>query len=62
MAAIGGFYKSLGKQVFAVFDKQTDEKLAEIQANVDHEFEAQEKGFENIILNGINIDVLKAYG
>jgi putative ATP-dependent endonuclease of OLD family len=61
VAAIGGFYKKLGKEVFAVFDKQTNESLAEITANVHHPFEAQEKGFEKVLLNGISIDVLKNY-
>ena len=51
----------MGKEVFAVFDKQTDESLAEITANVHHPFEAQEKGFENVLLNGISMDVLKNY-
>ena len=61
VAAIGGFYKGLGKEVFAVFDKQSAESLAEINANVHHAFEAQEKGFEKIILNGISIEILKKY-
>lgn len=61
VAAIGGFYKNLGKEVFAVFDKQTAEGLTEITANVHHPFEAQEKGFENVLLNGISIDILKNY-
>jgi putative ATP-dependent endonuclease of OLD family len=61
IAAIGGFYKKLGKEVFAVFDRQSAESLAEISANVNHTFEAQDKGFEKIILDGISIDVLKKY-
>jgi len=61
VAAIGGFYKKFGKEVFAVFDKQSAESLADITANVNHAFEAQDKGFEKIILNGISIDVLKEY-
>jgi putative ATP-dependent endonuclease of OLD family len=61
VAAIGRFYKELGKEVFAVFDKQSDESLVEISANVHHAFEAQEKGFEKVLLNGISIDVLKKY-
>ncbi|MDR2010948.1 MAG: AAA family ATPase [Bacteroidales bacterium] len=61
VAAIGGFYKRLGKEVFAVFDKQSDESLLEIIENVHYPFEAQEKGFEKVLLNGISIDVLKKY-
>ena len=61
VATIGGFYKKLGKEVFAVFDKQSPESLAEITANVNHAFEAQDKGFEKIILNGISMDVLNKY-
>lgn len=61
VAAIGGFYKNLGKEVYAVFDKQSDKSLAEIITNVHHPFEAQEKGFEKVLVNGISIDILKKY-
>ena len=61
VAAIGKFYKNLGKEVFAVFDKQSAENLAEIEINIHRAFEAQEKGFEKILLSGISIDVLKKY-
>jgi putative ATP-dependent endonuclease of OLD family len=61
IAPIGQFYKKLGKKVFAVFDKQTPECLTAIAAEVDHYFEAQEKGFENVVVKGVPIEVLKRY-
>jgi putative ATP-dependent endonuclease of OLD family len=61
VAAIGGFYKNLGKEVFAVFDKQSADSLVAITANVHYAFEAEEKGIERVILNGISLDVLKMY-
>jgi putative ATP-dependent endonuclease of OLD family len=61
IAPIGEFYKAIGKTVFAVFDKQTSESLNKITASVDFAFEATEKGFENVVIKGISIEVLKQY-
>ncbi len=61
IAPLGKFLKELGKEVFAVFDKQTSDDLAEIESNVDYPFEAQEKGFENMVTNGIDIKALRRY-
>lgn len=55
------YFKSLGKEVFAVFDKQTPENLELIKASVHHCYEAPEKGFENVVINGISYEVLKNY-
>jgi len=52
VALLGAHYKSLGKVVFAVFDKQDTAQRAAIELAVKHPFEAAEKGFEKIILNG----------
>ena len=49
---LGKFYKGLGKIVYAVFDKQIPSVKAAIDVAVDHPFEAQEKGFEKVIVNG----------
>jgi len=51
VAPLGHFFRSLGKTVFAVFDKQSATSKAEIEKEVDYPFEATEKGFENIILD-----------
>ena len=61
VAPIGEFYKKLGKEVFAVFDKQSAESLAAINAAVTHAFEAPEQGFENVIINGTPVGILRSY-
>jgi putative ATP-dependent endonuclease of OLD family len=61
IAKFGEYFNNLGKEVFAVFDKQEEESLANIKLFVHHFYEAPEKGFENVVLNGISVDVLKKY-
>jgi putative ATP-dependent endonuclease of the OLD family len=52
VAGYGAFFRSLGKTVYAVFDKQADTaKLAAIKAAVDHAYEAPTKGFEKLLLD-----------
>jgi putative ATP-dependent endonuclease of the OLD family len=52
IAVLGEHYNKLGKIVFAVFDRQAIENRAAIHAAVQHPYEAAEKGFEKILLNG----------
>ena len=61
IAPLGKYFKDLGKTVFAVFDKQDEENLKEIESTVDYSFEGPEKGFENVILNGTDEDILCKY-
>ena len=61
IAPLGEYFSNLGKKTFAVFDKQNEEKLEEIEMSVDHAYEGDEKGFENIILNGTEETILKEY-
>jgi putative ATP-dependent endonuclease of OLD family len=58
---MGGFFKSLGKTVFAVFDKQGAAELAAIKAAVDHLYESQTKGFEDLVLTQTSETALRAY-
>lgn len=58
---LGTFYRALGKIVFAVFDQQTPNRRMEIEAAVDYPYEASEKGFEDIILNGTDESALRRY-
>jgi putative ATP-dependent endonuclease of the OLD family len=52
VAGFGALFRSLGKTVFAVYDKQTDAaRQAQIVASVDYAYEAPTKGFENLLLN-----------
>ncbi len=52
IANYGNFFKNLGKATFAVFDKQNDadQRVAIFKA-IDHPFEADTKGFEDLLLN-----------
>ena len=61
VAPLGAFFRSLGKVVFAVFDKQTPEALAAIVASVDHAYESATKGFENLVLHGTSEAALRGY-
>jgi putative ATP-dependent endonuclease of OLD family len=61
VASIGKFFRSLGKTVFAVFDKQTPASLAAIVASVDHAFESSTKGFEDLVLRGTSETALRGY-
>ncbi len=61
VAPLGAFFRSLGKVVFAVFDKQTPEALATITASVDHAYESATKGFENLVLYGASEVALRSY-
>lgn len=61
VAPLGAFFRSLGKVVFAVFDKQSPAALAEIVAAVDYAYESATKGFENLVLYGTSEAALRAY-
>jgi len=61
IAPLGEYFGKLGKKVIAVFDKQDPVQKAAIEANVHHTFEAQEKGFEDVILKGIAEPALRRY-
>lgn len=61
VAPLGAFFRSLGKVVFAVFDKQTPEALATITASVDNAYESATKGFENLVLYGASEMALRSY-
>jgi putative ATP-dependent endonuclease of the OLD family len=61
VAPMGEFFRSLGKTVFAVFDKQTPESLAAIVASVDHAFESSTEGFEDLVLHGTSEAALRGY-
>jgi len=61
IAPLGDYFIKLGKTVFAVFDKQTEESRNNIIAVIDHAFEASEKGFENIVVNNSSETALRRY-
>lgn len=61
IAPLGKYYKSLGKTVYAVCDKQNSDAHDAIYNSVDSLFEASEHGIEDMVLNGIAESRLKEY-
>lgn len=55
-------FKKLGKQVFALCDKQDDGNKQLIENQVEQLFMHNEKGFENMVLKGATEESLKAFG
>lgn len=54
-------YRKLGKRTFALCDKQDDASKALIEAQVELLLMHEEKGFENLVLNGTTEDALKRF-
>ena len=48
---IAELFRKLGKQLFAVCDRQSDENRAAIEAQVDELFMHEDAGFEDLVLN-----------
>jgi putative ATP-dependent endonuclease of the OLD family len=61
IVALGEHFAKLGKLTFAVFDKQTEEQKAAIKAVIAYAYEAPEKGFEDVLLNGTTEPALRRY-
>lgn len=61
VASLGEHFGKLGHIVFATFDKQSPETKAAIDAAVAHSYEAPEKGFENVLLNGTAEPALRRF-
>ena len=51
ISPLGAHFRSLGKEVYAVFDRQEESRRTEITADVDHPFESPESGFERLLVN-----------
>ncbi|QHW34846.1 AAA family ATPase (plasmid) [Paenibacillus rhizovicinus] len=61
VAPLGEYLQSLDKITFAVFDKQTEESKTAIVKAVNFPFEANEKGFEDVIINGSSPEAILRY-
>lgn len=61
IADMAGLYKTLGKRIFALCDKQTDAAKAAIEAQVEHLFMHDEKGVENLILKNTTQAALERF-
>lgn len=58
---LGTFFKSLGKTVYAIFDKQPEKVKKAIAASVDHAYEGPESSFEELILKHSDDEALKRF-
>lgn len=58
---LANLYSSLGKEVYAFCDKQSEESKAAIEAAVDMLFMHQEKGFEDLVIKNTSEDAIKRY-
>lgn len=61
VADLGRLYRDLGKQTFAVCDKQDGEQKNLIEANVDQLYMHDENGFERLILNNTTENRMKEF-
>ena len=62
VAPLGEYFRRLGKTTYAIFDKQNSEsESAAVCNSVDYPYESQEKGFENVVLKGVNETILRKY-
>ncbi|MYH15525.1 MAG: AAA family ATPase [Gammaproteobacteria bacterium] len=58
---LGGFYRSLGKTVYGLCDKQSAADQAKITANVDELFMHSEKGIEDLVLKNTTTAALDRF-
>lgn len=61
IAPLGEHFRSLGKVVFAVFDKQEPSQKADIESKIQYAFEAPESSFESVLLKGTQEAALRRY-
>lgn len=61
IADLAALYKGLGKRTFALCDKQSDGDKAAIEAQVEHLFMHEEKGFENLVLKNTTPAALERF-
>jgi putative ATP-dependent endonuclease of the OLD family len=61
VAPLGRYFKSLGKQVYAVCDRQEDAARADIEAAVHLLFESPSDGFEDLVLTHTTEAALRRY-
>jgi putative ATP-dependent endonuclease of OLD family len=61
IAALGEYFQKLGKQVFAMCDRQSEANQKIIKAAVPNYYESPEKGFEDLLLKHCKESVLRRY-
>ena len=58
---LGQYFANLGKQVFAIFDRQEPQAKQAIQGAIPNSYENPEKGFEDLLLNHCAEAALRRY-
>ena len=61
IADLSEFYKNLGKRVFALCDKQSDQSKIQIEAKVEKLFMHEESGFEKIVLKNTTVTAIERF-
>lgn len=61
LADLGQLYRALGKTVYGLCDKQTEESETKIYAQVDALFMHEEKGIEDLVLKNTTEEALKRF-
>jgi len=61
IADLANLYSELGKEVYAVCDKQDQESKNEIEEGVDQLFMHQEDGFEDLVLNNTTTEAIERF-
>lgn len=61
IAPLGSYFRGLGKVTFAIYDMQDEDSKELITKSIDYPFEAPEKGFEDVILEGSDEIALRRY-
>jgi len=61
LVQLGEHFTRLGKTVLAVFDRQSPDAKAAIEAAIPHAFESPEAGFEDVLVNGVAEPALRRF-
>jgi putative ATP-dependent endonuclease of the OLD family len=61
LADLGKLYRGLGKKVYAVCDKQTDNSKTAIEAEVDKLFMHEEQDFEDLVIKNTSKEALQRF-
>ncbi len=62
IAPLGKYFKTLGKEVFAICDKQSEASRSAITVEIANLFESPEKGFENLLVKQTKEAALRRFG
>ena len=57
----GDFFKNLEKETFAVYDRQNAANRAKIEASIDYCYESKHQGFEDLIIEETDREILLDY-